>query len=101
MGNDLPRPMKAETPDAVLVGRLAQGERHALELLFRRHNGRVFRFLARLMDNEAVAGELVSEVFLEVWRNAGEFEARSQVSDLASSDRPPQGAVGSAAAHRR
>jgi RNA polymerase sigma-70 factor (ECF subfamily) len=40
----------------------------------------VFRFLARLLDNEAVAEELVSEVFLEVWRHAGEFEARSQVS---------------------
>jgi RNA polymerase sigma-70 factor (ECF subfamily) len=41
---------------------------------------RVFRFLTRFVDNEATAEDLVSEVFIEVWRNAGQFEARSQVS---------------------
>jgi len=80
MSDDLPTPARAPTSDAVLLSLVAQGKRDALELLFRRHNAKVFRFLARLLDNEAVAEELVSEVFLEVWRHAGAFAARSQAS---------------------
>jgi RNA polymerase sigma-70 factor (ECF subfamily) len=80
MSNDLPKPARGEASDADLMSLVAQGERSALELLFRRHNAKVFRFLARLVDNEAIAEELVSEVFVEVWRHAGAFAARSQVS---------------------
>src|ERR1700692_125220 len=69
-----------ETSDEVLVGLIAQGDKDAMQVLFGRHNVRVFRFLMRFMDGEAAAEDLVSEVFIEVWRNAGQFEARSQVS---------------------
>jgi RNA polymerase sigma-70 factor (ECF subfamily) len=69
-----------ETSDQVLVGLIAQGDKDAMQVLFGRHNVRVFRFLTRFVDNEATAEDLVSEVFIEVWRNAGQFEARSQVS---------------------
>ena len=69
-----------ETSDEVLVGLIAKGDRDAMQVLFGRHNVRVFRFLTRFVDNEASAEDLVSEVFIEVWRNAGQFEARSQVS---------------------
>src|SRR5260370_2338494 len=51
-----------------------------MQVLFGRHNVRVFRFLMRFVDGETTAEDLVSEVFIEVWRNAGQFEARSQVS---------------------
>jgi RNA polymerase sigma-70 factor (ECF subfamily) len=69
-----------ETSDQVLVGLIAQGDEDAMRVLFARHNVRVFRFLMRFVDGEAAAEDLVSEVFIEVWRNAGQFEARSQVS---------------------
>ena len=51
-----------------------------MRALFARHNVRVFRFLTRIVGNDATAEDLLNEVFLEVWRNAGRFEARSQVS---------------------
>jgi RNA polymerase sigma-70 factor (ECF subfamily) len=70
----------AETPDEVLVGLAAQGDRNAMQVLYRRHNMRVFRFLMRFVDGEAAAEDLVSEVFLEAWRKAGKFAARSSVS---------------------
>jgi RNA polymerase sigma-70 factor, ECF subfamily len=70
----------AETPDEVLVGLVAQGDRNAMQVLYRRHNMRVFRFLMRFVDGEAAAEDLVSEVFLEAWRKAGKFAARSSVS---------------------
>jgi RNA polymerase sigma-70 factor (ECF subfamily) len=69
-----------EASDQVLVGLVAQGDKDAMQVLFGRYNVRVFRFLMRFVDSEATAEDLVSEVFIEVWRNAGQFAARSQVS---------------------
>jgi len=48
--------------------------------LFARHNVRVFRFVLRLVRDNSAAEDLVSEVFLDVWRQAGRFQARSQVT---------------------
>jgi len=69
-----------ETSDQALVGLIARGDKDAIRVLFGRHNVRVFRFLMRFVDSEATAEDLVSEVFIELWRHAGQFEARSQVS---------------------
>ncbi len=68
------------TSDEVLIGLIAGGDRDAMRLLYARHNVRVFRFLMRLVGNEATAEDLLNEVFVDVWRNAGRFEARSQAS---------------------
>lgn len=68
------------TSDDALLGRIISGDRDAMRLLFARHKVRVFRFLRRIVDNEATAEDLLSEVFLEVWRSADRFDARSQVS---------------------
>jgi RNA polymerase sigma-70 factor, ECF subfamily len=73
-------PSGKATSDEVLVELIAGGDKDALRVLFARHNVRVFRFLTRIVGNDATAEDLVNEVFLEVWRNAGRFEARSQVS---------------------
>lgn len=51
-----------------------------MQVLFARHHVRVFRFVVRLVRNESTAEDLISEVFLDVWRQAGRFEGRSQVS---------------------
>src|SRR4051812_22989527 len=68
------------TSDEVLIGRIANGDRLAMQVLFARHHVRVFRFVLRLVRQEATAEDLISEVFLDVWRQAGRFEGRSQVS---------------------
>src|SRR5260370_7476174 len=51
-----------------------------MEVLFARHQVRVYRFVLRLVGNQAVAEDLISEVFLDVWRQADRFEGRSAVS---------------------
>ena len=68
------------TSDEVLIGRIANGDRLAMQVLFARHHVRVFRFVVRLVRNETTAEDLISEVFLDVWRQAGRFEGRSAVS---------------------
>jgi RNA polymerase sigma-70 factor, ECF subfamily len=68
------------TSDEVLIGRIANGDRLAMQVLFARHHVRVFRFVVRLVRNESTAEDLISDVFLDVWRQAGRFEGRSAVS---------------------
>jgi len=68
------------TSDEVLIGLIANGDKDAMRLLYARHNVRVFRFLMRIVGNDAAAEDLLNEVFVSVWRNAGRFEARSQAT---------------------
>jgi len=70
----------ALTPDEVLIGRIANGDRLAMQVLFARYHVRVFRFVVRLVRDDATAEDVISEVFLDVWRQAGRFEGRSTVS---------------------
>src|SRR5260370_25026583 len=51
-----------------------------MQVLFARHHVRVYRFVLRLVGNPTTAEDLISEVFLDVWRQADRFEGRSAVS---------------------
>ena len=68
------------TSDENLIGRIGGGDRLAMQVLYARHHVRVYRFMLRLVRNEATAEDLLSDVFLDVWRQAGKFEGRSAVS---------------------
>src|SRR5580658_10255677 len=72
-------PMQTASDD-VLIGRIANGDRLAMQVLFARHHVGVYRFVLRIVRNEANAEDLISDVFLDVWRQAGKFEGRSSVS---------------------
>jgi len=66
--------------DEVLIARIAKGDRSAMEALFARYRVRVFKFVLRMVRNEATAEELNSDVFVDIWRQAGTFEGRAAVS---------------------
>ena len=66
--------------DEALVRLIARGDKHAMQILFARYSVRTFRFLMRFVDSESLAEDLVSETFIDVWRHAGQYEARSLVS---------------------
>jgi RNA polymerase sigma-70 factor (ECF subfamily) len=66
--------------DEVLIARIAKGDKLAMRVLYGRHHVRVYRFGLRLVRDEQVAEDLINEVFLDVWRQAGRFEGRSAVS---------------------
>ena len=68
------------TSDEMLLESIAAGEKAAMHVLYARHNVRVYRFILRIVGDASVAEDLVSQVFLDVWRTAGQFEGRSQVS---------------------
>jgi RNA polymerase sigma-70 factor, ECF subfamily len=68
------------TSDEMLLEGIADGGRNAMHILYCRHNVRVYRFILRIVRDTSVAEDLVSQVFLDVWRTAAQFEGRSQVS---------------------
>jgi RNA polymerase sigma-70 factor (ECF subfamily) len=69
-----------DTSDEALIDLIADGDKRAMQVLYARHNVRVYRFILRLTGNQSLAEDLVSEVFLDVWRQAEGFESKSQVS---------------------
>ena len=66
--------------DGNLLERIRAGDQGALQALYGRHRVKIFRFVLRLVRSEASAEDIVSEVFIDVWRNATNFEGRSEAS---------------------
>ena len=73
-------PTAKDNSDEALVAKIASGNRLAMQVLFARHHARIYRFVLRLLGSEALAEDVTSEVFLDVWRQAHRFEARSAVT---------------------
>ncbi|QDM19199.1 sigma-70 family RNA polymerase sigma factor [Tardiphaga sp. vice352] len=69
-----------DTSDEMLLEKIATGDRTAMHTLYARHNVRVYRFVLRMLRDSTATEDLVSQVFLDVWRSASQFEGRSQVS---------------------
>ena len=68
------------TSDEVLLESIADGGKAAMHVFYARHNVRIYKFILRIVRNTTVAEDVVSQVFLDVWRTASGFEGRSQVS---------------------
>lgn len=66
--------------DDALVQRIADGDRAAFELFFRRHYTRVFQFVHRTLRRRDVVEEVVDDTFFVVWRNAASFAGQSAVT---------------------
>src|SRR6516164_5237538 len=66
--------------DETLIGRIAGGDQLAMRTLFARHRVPIYRWLLRIVHDETLAEDLLSDVFLYVWRQAAAFEGRSSVS---------------------
>ena len=64
----------AQETDENLMLRFGRGEGAAFELLYRRHESRVFRYLHRNVKNEAAANDLMQEVWFAVVRGAGNYK---------------------------
>jgi DNA-directed RNA polymerase specialized sigma24 family protein len=71
-----------------------------MRTLFGRHRVPLYRWLLRLVGDEALAEDLLSELFLDVWRQAASFEARLGF-DLAAGDCTLQGTLSATPQDRR
>ena len=72
--------MNATDKDRELIARIAKRDSAALRALFTLHQVKLYRFLVRIVRNEAIAEELVNETFIKVWTKAGTYKYQSTVS---------------------
>ena len=70
-------PMAAEA-DSQLMLRVKDGDEASFALLLNRFRVPVYRFLYRMVQNQAVAEELAQEVFLRVYRARASYEPNAK-----------------------
>src|SRR5215831_18472588 len=68
---------RESSSDKALIRLIAAGDQSAMRALFARYRVALYRWLLRFVDDGASAEDLLSEVFLDVWRQAATFEALS------------------------
>jgi RNA polymerase sigma-70 factor (ECF subfamily) len=64
----------ADSTDEALIARYARGSAAAFEMLYRRHELRVWRYLERNALSRATAEELMQEVWFAVARDADRYQ---------------------------
>jgi RNA polymerase sigma-70 factor (ECF subfamily) len=61
--------------DATLVDRLLQKDVGAFEELYDRHSRIIYALVVRILQQSPTAEEVVQDVFLQLWRNAAQYQA--------------------------
>jgi RNA polymerase sigma-70 factor, ECF subfamily len=69
-----PRTVEPAQSDAELLELVANAHRDALGQLYRRHAAAVRTAARRIMHDTGEAEDLVHDVFLEIWRTAGDYD---------------------------
>jgi RNA polymerase sigma-70 factor (ECF subfamily) len=65
--------------DQELIRRIQSHNADALELFFARYRELMYRHVVRIVRNEAMAEDLVQEIFLRVWTHAEQWDGRGSV----------------------
>jgi RNA polymerase sigma-70 factor (ECF subfamily) len=77
--NELPEPT-ATSPDArraeeaALIARIVARDERAVEELYRRYSGPLYSLAYQVTGSDRFAQDVVQEVFVAVWRDAGRFD---------------------------
>jgi RNA polymerase sigma-70 factor (ECF subfamily) len=70
----------AEDADVALIGRVAAGDLHAFETLFRIYHPRLDRFLSLMTARRTLVEEVLNDTMLVVWRRSQTYNGQSKVS---------------------
>lgn len=61
--------------DAALIAKMMAGDESALSALYDRYAPMLFGMLSRVLNDRQAAEEVLQDLFLQLWRNAGQFDA--------------------------
>jgi len=64
-----------QAQDAALVARLRSGDQAAMTALYDRYSSLVYAVALRVVGETGAAEDILQEVFLQLWRNPGAFDA--------------------------
>jgi RNA polymerase sigma-70 factor (ECF subfamily) len=67
-----------DLPDEALMARIAGGDTGAFEILVGRHQRRILNLIYRSLSDRAQAEDMAQEVFLRVWRAAGDYSPKAK-----------------------
>ena len=70
----IPTANREVSPDATLVHRLLQKDVSAFEQLYDRHSRPIYSLVLRILQQAGTAEEVVQDVFLQLWRNAAQYD---------------------------
>jgi len=69
----------AASPDTAWIERIRSGDREAFAALFRTYHARLCAYVFRLAGSEAVAEELVQEVFARIWERRLDWDPKGSI----------------------
>ena len=62
-------------PDSALIEKMIAGDESALSTIYDRYSAMLFGMLMRILNDRGAAEEVLQDLFLLLWRNAGQFDA--------------------------
>jgi RNA polymerase sigma-70 factor, ECF subfamily len=63
------------SPDAMLVSAIRSGDEQAMARLYERYSPIVYSVALRVLGNAEAAEDILQEVFMQIWRTPGLFDA--------------------------
>lgn len=72
--------MKPKLSDNVLINHIVQHDADALAELYERYAQTTYNLIVRIVQDEAVADELLQETFWQVWQKADQFVGQGAVA---------------------
>lgn len=63
-------------PDSTLIERMMAGDEGALSAIYDRYSAMLFGMLVRILRDEQAAEEVLQDIFMQLWRNAAQFDAQ-------------------------
>ena len=67
-------------PEHHLLERVAEGDRQAFRELYDATSRRIYFYLYRLLQDASLAEDVQMDVYVEVWKGAGNFRGQSKVT---------------------
>ena len=65
-------------PSEELMGRIAEGDNSAFEILVHRHQTSILNLIYRFIGDRTQAKDLAQEVFIRVWQAAGSYQPKAK-----------------------
>jgi len=66
---------KSGTSDLSLIAAVRSGDENAMAALYDRYSGIVYSVALRVLGDTGAAEDVIQEVFMQLWRNAGVFDS--------------------------